>query len=151
MERQKPSAMRPAASFLAEGMFALLAAVVFAAPFALSPLASGNDVYMNNGALMLLLGFVGIVCLACGVILSLVALGLRRTGGIAARGLALALVGAVVIAGAYALFGSRYESYPPGVISWPLYANGALFFVTLAVGAVVAAVAWLWAARVGGG
>ncbi|HEU0028060.1 MAG TPA: hypothetical protein VFQ25_13175 [Ktedonobacterales bacterium] len=139
--------LRVASALLAAGGFALLAGAVFLLPFALSPYAIQNDVYMANLFLAPLFILAGGICIVVGLVLLARSRGPRRDAGrVGMRALLLAALGAAAVAAASFLFGGRYESMGPVAISWPPYLNLPLLAFALVVGAVVCILGWIWGA-----
>jgi hypothetical protein len=141
-----PLLLRLIAGFVALGAFTLLAAGVFLSPFALSPNAIQNDVYMTNIFLGPLFALVGVGCLLIGGLLSLWR---SRTPGLSRlwlRALALAVGGAVVVAVAYALFGGRFYSVHADSFYWPPYLNGVMLGVAALMALATFLGGWFWGA-----
>lgn len=139
---------RRACALLATGAFALLAGVVFMMPFALSPYANQNDVYLGNYSC----APVFFVWSVLGVVAGLLRLGRSREEyvrehrlGMIARALLLAIVGAAGVVIATFLLGGRYTSIGPDAPDWPLYLTLPLLAATLGIGIVVGTSAWFWA------
>lgn len=132
-----PMRSRLIVGFAALGGFAVLVSGELFLPFALSQYAIQNDVYMSNLFLGPVFAFIGVVGLFIGGLLSLRQSGAYRLGRLWLRALALAVVGAGVVAIAALLFGGHYESYPPGAVFWPPYLNEALLAFALVVALLV--------------
>jgi hypothetical protein len=146
-----PGGVRAAAALITLGVYTALVCVIYLSPFALSSSAIQNDVYMSNLFLSAPLALAGVVCMASGGIIALRARSRGsmgpRMGLVAARALLVALVGAGVVAVAYALFGGRFHSFGPTPISWPPYLNEAVLVATLLVGLMALLVSLWWSAR----
>jgi len=136
---------RASVALLALGGYFVLAGGIFYLPFALSPNAIQNDVYMTNLFLAPVFVLGGVLLLLVG--LALFARSPEPQRGRWMRALPPALVGAGVTAVAAFLVGGRYESFPPGSVYWPPYLNGWLLAVTAAVAVGVAVAGWGWTPR----
>lgn len=147
MDSQVGGSGRAGAALVALGAYAALISIVFLSPFALSPYAIQNDVYMGNLFLSAPFALAGVVCLAVGALLVLRAPGKRRMGWLWARSLLVAVVGATLVSIVYALFGGHYQSFGPTPINWPPYLNGALMNAALVVGLLVVLGGIFWGAR----
>jgi hypothetical protein len=133
-----------ATAFLATGAFTFLVGGIFLLPFLLSPYAIQNDVYMGN----LFLGYpfmaVGCVGAFVGVLILIMVPDLRhhalRWGS---RAVLLAVLGALVVAGANWLLGGQYIGMS-GNIWWPPYLTLPVVGVSLLMGVitVLAGTAW---------
>lgn len=126
------------AATLGTGSFAVLVGGEFLLPFAVSPYAIQNDVYMGN----LFIGPVFVVVGGIGVLVGLVGLSLTRGLGrrgwwLGLRALLLAIVGAAIVALATLLFGGRFHSEGPSAPDWPPYLTIPLVGVTLVIGCAV--------------
>lgn len=145
-----PPRARVATAVLALGAFALVTSALFLFPFAYSPYAIQNDVYMANLFLAPPIALGGLILLVAG------AIGVSRSAHASGRRwlwrrpLVIAALGAAVVAALSPLVGGRYESYPPGAVYWPPYLNGWLLIVTALVGVAVAVAGWLWGVGVAG-
>lgn len=141
---------RAGAALITLGAFAALVCLIYLSPFALSPYAIQNDVYMGNLFLSAPLALGAIVCLLAGWLLALRAPGRRLTGPgmglLAGRALLVALVGAALVAIAYVPLGGQYHSFGPTPIDWPPYLNTIMLVVTLLVGLATLLVSMWWAA-----
>jgi hypothetical protein len=124
-------------AFLAAGGYALLVGGIFLLPFVLSPYAIQNDVYMGN----LFLGYPLVAAGCAGALVGLLVLVLvpdlrHYAWQWGSRAVLLAVLGAVVVAGAEWLFGGQYSSVP-GNIWWPLYLTLPVVGVALAMGVII--------------
>lgn len=137
--------MRVVSVLLATGGFLLLAGGVFLLPFALSPYAIQNDVYIGNyvvGPLVLVVGAVGVLGGLLGLSRSRRLRGHRT--GVVARALLLAFAGGAALTIAMFLVGGRYHSVGPQAVDWPPYLNLPLLAVAPALCVVVGVIAWKW-------
>jgi hypothetical protein len=129
---------------LALSAFLLLTGGVLLLPFALSPNAIQNDVYMANLFLLPLFVIGSIVFLLVGVLRNFRVPAERRAPWPWARALLLAVVGAAAVVGASFLVGGQYASVPAGDVYWPPYLNGWLLAVIALIGVAVAVAGWVW-------
>ncbi len=135
-------------ALLAVGGYTLLAGGVFLLPFALSPNAIQNDVYMTNFFLSPLFLVVGAACLVVGFLIVTVARGLRfQARTLLSRALLLAVVGAALTLGASFLFGGKFEPLGPSTVYWPPYLNTALLVFAVVVAIAAGVAGWLWGGR----
>ena len=141
---------RLAAAILALGGFALLTSGEFLFPFAFSPYAIQNDVYMANLFLTPPIALLGFILLVAGVIGGVRTAHLRGQRWQWLRPLAIAALGAAVVAIASPLVGGHYESFPPGLVNWPPYLNEWLLIFAAVVGVAVAVAGWFWGVGVAG-
>jgi len=137
---------RFAGASLALGGYLLLTGALFLSPFLLSQNAIANDVFMANL-------FIAPVYVVLGILLFLGGLlgarGNWRTGWGSSpwQALLLALAGGGVLLLVYALSGSRYYAFGETVSSLPPYLNLPVFLVSLALGAAIFLLGWLWSSR----
>lgn len=141
------NAPRAMTALLAIGGSALLSGGVFLLPFALSPNAIQNDVYMTNLFLSPLFLVVGAASLVVGFIWMTVSHELRRHAQWArGRALLLAVVGAALVTVASFLFGGQYESFGPSTVYWPPYLNMTMLVFAVAVAVLAGVAGWVWGA-----
>ncbi|HZC05890.1 MAG TPA: hypothetical protein VE338_09625 [Ktedonobacterales bacterium] len=139
--------LRVGSGLVALGEFALLTSAVWLSPFAFSPYAIQNDVYMANMFLAPPTALVGVVAAGVGVIFVLRAPERRRIGLVWVRALLIAAVGAGALALVYELFGGQYHSVGPEPINWPPYLNEVMLSLTPLVGLLVLLAGWWWGPR----
>jgi hypothetical protein len=135
-----PRSVSPAAlALLATGGFIVLSALIFLFPFALSPNAIQNDVYMANL-------FIGAPLLVIGGMLSAASFLFAR-GQVRLQGwrqaLLLSAAGGGLLALLYVFLGGRYSSVGPPA-NWPPYLNEPMLGVTLGLGLAVFITGWIW-------
>lgn len=139
-----PPRARVATALLALGAFALVTSALFLFPFAYSPYAIQNDVYMANLFLAPPIALFGLILLAAGVIGGVRTAHTQGRRWLWWRPLIIAALGAAVVAAVSPLVGGHYESYPPGAVYWPPYLNGWLLIATAVVGVAVTVAGWFW-------
>lgn len=139
--------VRVGAGLIALGEFALLASVVFLAPFVVSRYAIQNDVYMTNLFLSPLIAMTGALCAGIGTFLVLRSPERRRIGLIWMRALLVAALGAGLITLIYELFGGHYQSFGETPLSWPPYLNAVTLGISSLAGLLALLAGWWWAAN----
>ncbi len=136
---------RVVSALLATGAFAVLAGGILLLPFALSPYATQNDVYLGNYFLAPVFLVVGAGCFVGGLFGLVRSSGLQgQRGGLLVRALLLALLGGASVALATFLVGGRYTSVGPNAPNWPPYLNTPLLAVAIVLGILVCVVAAIW-------
>ncbi len=135
---------RVVSALLAIGAFAVLAGGILLLPFALTPDAIQNDVYMGNLFLAPVFLVVGAGSFVGGLPGLVRSPGLQgQRGGLLTRALLLAVLGGVGVALATFLVGGRYTSVGPNP-NWPPYLNTPLLAVAIVIGILVCVVAAIW-------
>lgn len=128
-----------ALALLAGGGFIMLSAAIFLSPLVLSQYAIQNDVYMTNLFIRPPLLLVGDILVLIGLLTAY----FRRR--VIAWGQALLLIAAAggLLVVLYTLIGGHYVSYGPPA-SWPLYLNGPIAGITVALSLAMFVAGWGW-------